>query len=69
MEDNNNTSLDTTIKSSERQASVIPQEQFNFVQIESMFETPETDLAAAIATNPDEIALIDQHKVDMNSML
>ena len=30
MEDNNNTSLDTTIKSSERQASVIPQEQFNF---------------------------------------
>ena len=66
MEDNNNTSLDTTIKSSERQASVIPQEQFNFVPIESMFETPETDLATAIATNPDEIALIDQHKVDID---
>ena len=66
MEDNNNTSLDTTIKSSERQASVIPQEQFSFVPVESMFESPETDLAAAIATNPDEIALIDQHKVDID---
>ena len=66
MEDQSNKPLANTIANNQRTSSVIPPGEFNFIPIEEMFETPETDLANVIATDPGAIAQVDRYKADID---
>jgi len=67
MENQSDKSLDQVINDNQRPASsIIPSGQFNFVPVTEMFENSETELADAIATDPDSVARIDYYKADID---
>ena len=52
MKEQGNTPLQTAVTSNQRETSVVPTGQFNFIPVEDMFEGPETQLAEVLATDP-----------------
>ena len=66
MKEQGNTPLQTAVTSNQRETSVIPTGQFNFIPVEDMFEGPETQLAEVLATDPGAIANVGAYKADID---
>ena len=66
MENQSKNALKETIDNNQRPAmSVTPAGQPNFIPITEMFDTPDTLLADALATDPDSVARVDLYKTDI----
>ena len=67
MENQSDKTLDEVIVENQRPASsIIPPGQFNFTPVTEMFENSDTELADALATDPDSVARIDYWKADID---
>ena len=66
MKEQGNTPLQTAVTSNQRETSVVPTGQFNFIPVEDMFEGPETQLAEVLATDPGAIANVGAYKADID---
>lgn len=66
MKEQGNTPLQTAVNSNQRETSVVPTGQFNFIPVEDMFEGPETQLAEVLATDPGAIANVGAYKADID---
>jgi len=67
MENQSDNSLEQVIVDSQRPSeSIVPQGQDVYIPVTEMFDIPETNLADALATNPDAVARIDYWKADID---
>ncbi len=66
MENQSKNALKETVDNNQRPAmSITPAGQPNFIPITEMFDTPDTLLADALATDPDSVARVDLYKTDI----
>ena len=63
MEIPSDKTLNQTVVENQRPAETIVPTGQNFIPVTEMFETPETLLADALATDPDSVARIDRSKL------
>jgi hypothetical protein len=66
MEKQGSTPLQNAVTSNQREPSVIPTGEFNFVPVEDMFDGPETELADLLANDPGALAQVDLYKADID---
>ena len=66
MEIPSDKTLNQTVVENQRPAETIVPTGQNFIPVTEMFETPETLLADALATDPDSVARIDRYKADID---
>ena len=60
-----NTLKDDIVRNQRPSMSITPEGQPNFIPITEMFDTPDTLLADALATDPDSVARVDLYKTDI----
>ena len=66
MEKQGSTPLQNAVTSNQREPSVVPTGEFNFVPVEDMFDGPETELADLLANDPGALAQVDLYKADID---
>jgi len=66
MEKQGSTPLQNAVTSNQREPSVIPTGEFNFIPVEDMFDGPETQLADMLANDPGALAQVDLYKADID---